>query len=323
MELRHLRYFVTVADTGGFSKAAARLRITQPALWRQIRDLETELGLRLFERVGRRVQLTGHGDDLLRRGRDLLTHVESLSERASALRGGHTGTLRVGATPMTIESVLAAFAKRWSRRHPGIEVRLTENSGSRLLEQLEHGELQFAVTVWGDRRFRSRPLFPGVVLAVIPVSHRLAARRALEVTDLSDHALLLLRSDFISRRWFDAACEVAHVRPKVLLESGAPHTLTAMARAGWGIAVVPTNVPIARTRVRVAPILLGGRPLGGWIGINWDPRRFLPPYAESFVEDLVASTARSYPGREFKLVVPPPRARDHPHWSFGPSAGES
>jgi DNA-binding transcriptional LysR family regulator len=96
-----------------------------------------------------------------------------------------------------------------------------------------------------------------------------------------------------------------------------------MARAGWGIAVVPTNVPIARTRVRVAPILLGGRPLGGWIGINWDPRRFLPPYAESFVEDLVASTARSYPGREFKLVVPPPRARDHPHWSFGPSAGES
>ncbi len=308
MEVRHVRYFVTVADAGGFSKAAERLRITQPALWRQIRDLEAELGLRLFERVGRRVRLTVDGEDLLTRGRDLLTHVESLSERARALKGGHTGTLRVGATPMTIESVLAGFSARWSRHHPGVEVRLTEDSGSRLLDQLERGELQFAVTVWGDRRFRSRPLFPVGILAVIPATHRLKTRRTVAVTDLADQALLLLRGDFISRRWFDAACEDAHVRPRVLLESGAPHTLTALARAGRGIAVVPTNVRIARTRVRVALVFVGGRPLGGWMGINWDPRRFLSPYGESFIENLATFTARSYPGREFRLALPLPRA---------------
>jgi LysR family transcriptional regulator, cyn operon transcriptional activator len=308
MELRHLRYFVTVAEAGGFSKAAARLRITQPALWRQIRDLQAELGLRLFERVGRRVRLTGDGHDLLTRGRDLLTSVESLHERARALRGGHTGTLLVGATPMTIESVFAVFSTRWSRHHPGIELRLTEDSGARLLDQLERGELQFAVTVWGDRRFRSRPLFPAGILAVIPATHRLRTRKTVEVTDLAEHALLLLRNDFISRRWFDAACEVAHVRPRVLFESGAPHTLTALARAGQGIAVVPTHVRIARTRVRVAPVLTGGRPLGTWMGVNWDPRRFLPPYADSFIEELVTSTAQSYPGREFRLALPRPSA---------------
>jgi DNA-binding transcriptional LysR family regulator len=307
MELRHLRYFVTVADAGGFSKAAARLRITQPALWRQIRDLETELGLRLFERVGRRVRITGEGADLLARGRDLLTHAESLGERARALKGGDAGTLRIGATSMTIESVLAGFSARWGRRHPEIEVRLTEDSGSRVLDQLERGDLQFAVTVWGDRRFRSRPLFPGGVLAVIPMTHRLRARKTVEVTDLADQPLLLLRTDFISRRWFDAACEVAHVRPRVLLESGAPHTLTALARAGRGIAVVPTNVRVARARVRVAPVLLSGNPLGGWAGISWDPRRFLPAYAESFIEELAASTARSYPGKEFRLAQLLPR----------------
>ena len=86
MELRHLRYFVTVADTGGFAKAAQRVHITQPALWRQIRDLEAELGLKLFERVGRRVRLTREGEDLLRRGRDVLTDVESLGERAHVLK---------------------------------------------------------------------------------------------------------------------------------------------------------------------------------------------------------------------------------------------
>jgi DNA-binding transcriptional LysR family regulator len=65
MELRHLRYFIAVAEAGAFSRAAARLRITQPALWRQVHDLEVELGVRLFERAGRRIRLTSEGDDLL------------------------------------------------------------------------------------------------------------------------------------------------------------------------------------------------------------------------------------------------------------------
>ncbi len=310
MELRHLRYLVTVADTGGVAKGAARLHITQPALWRQIRDLEAEVGLRLFERVGRHVRLTSDGDDLVMRGRDLLTRAEAWVDRASALKSGRTGALRVGATSMTVESVLAGFLTRWGRRHPDIEVRLTEDSGGHLLDRLERGELQFAITVWGDRRFRSRPLFPAGVLAVIPSAYRLKMRKTVDVRDLAEQPLLLLRDDFISRRWFNAACEVAHVRPPVLLESGAPHTLTALARAGRGIAVVPTNVRVARTGVRVAPIVFRGRALGGWMGISWDPRRFLPPYAESFVDELIASTARSYPGSEFKLRPPAPRSAE-------------
>jgi hypothetical protein len=91
------------------------------------------------------------------------------------------------------------------------------------------------------------------------------------------------------------------MRPRVLVESGAPHTLTALASAGRGIAIVPTNVRVARAGVRIAPILLRGRPLGGSMGISWDPRHFLPAYAENFIEELIASTKRSYPGREFKL----------------------
>jgi LysR family transcriptional regulator, cyn operon transcriptional activator len=301
MELRHLRYFVTVADAGGFAQGAERLHITQPGLWRQIRDLESELGLRLFERVGRHVRLTADGDDLLNGGRDLLARIDAWVDRARALKSGRAGTLRVGATSMTVESVLAQFLTQWGRQHSEIEVRLTEDSGGHLLDRLERGELQFAITVAGDRRFRSRSLFPAGVLAVIPTAYQLKSRGAVEITDLAGQPLLLLRNDFISRRWFDAACEVAHVRPRVLLESGAPHTLTALASAGRGIAIVPTNVRVARAGVRIAPILLRGRPLGASMGISWDPRHFLPPYAENFIEELMASTKRSYPGKEFKL----------------------
>jgi DNA-binding transcriptional LysR family regulator len=210
---------------------------------------------------------------------------------------------------MTIETVLAGFAARWGRRHPTVDVQLSEDSGSRVLDQLERGELQLAVTTSGDPRFQSRPLFPGGVLAVIPITHPLRGHRTLEVRDLADQPLLVLRSDFISRRWFDAACGVAHMRPRILLESVAPHTLTALAQSGRGIAIVPTNVRVARGRVRVAPVFLNGRPVGGWMGACWDPRRVLPAYAKSFLEDLAASTAQSYPGKEFRLASLLPRPR--------------
>src|SRR6185503_3212661 len=118
MELRHLRYFAAVVDAGGVSKAALRLRMTQPALGRQIRDLEHELVVRLFDRVGRRVQLTAEGEELLRRARALLSDAESLVERGRALTTGTTGLLRVGSTPQTLESLLVPFMARFRRSHP-------------------------------------------------------------------------------------------------------------------------------------------------------------------------------------------------------------
>src|SRR5215467_4480548 len=99
MNLRDLRTFVAVADAGGVRRAAARLNVTQPTASRQIHALEAELGVPLFDRLGRRVRLTSEGDDLLRRVRRLLADAESVGERARALKSGQTGILWVGATP--------------------------------------------------------------------------------------------------------------------------------------------------------------------------------------------------------------------------------
>jgi LysR family cyn operon transcriptional activator len=310
MDLQHLRYFVAVAEAGGFSKAAARLRVSQPALWRQVRQLEQDLGVRLFERLGRHVRITGQGEDLLAQGRDLLARAESLGERARAFSAGRTGVLRLGATPQTLES-LAGFLARWSRSSPGVSLRLTEDGGAQLLDRLEAGELHLALTLAGDPRFRGRLLFPIRLLAVIPAGHRLARRRIVDVADLVPEALLLLRPGFSSREWFDAACRVVHARPRMLLESGAPNTLIALAREGLGIAVVPSTVRFARARVRPVPILHAGASLGRWMAANWDPRRFLAPYAERFVESLATYASRDV-GREFRHAPPitlPPEAQ--------------
>ena len=160
MNLRHLRAFTTIADAGGFARAAARLNLSQPALSRQIHALESELDVLLFDRVGRRVQLTSEGEDLLRRSRRLLADANSLGERARSLKSGDTGILRVGATPQMIENLFADFLTRYRRRHPGVEVHLVEDGGARLHGRLERGDVHLATTPAGDAAFEYRILIP-------------------------------------------------------------------------------------------------------------------------------------------------------------------
>ena len=312
MNLRFLRTFVAIADNAGFARAAARLNLTQSAASRQIQALEDELGLRLFARIGRSVRLTPEGEDLLVRSRRLLFDAEALGQRANALKTGDVGVLRVGGTPQMIENVLAGFLPRYRKRHAGVEIHLVEDGGSRLPGRLERGDIDVALMPAGEDRFHGRLLFPFHVLAVIPQRHRLSPRAVLDVTELADEPLLRLSSSFASHGWFEAACQIGHIRPRVVLESTAPQTLIALARAGHGIAVVPSPVRIPRVGVRVAVVVHRRAPVGRWAVAAWDPERFLAPYAVHFVEELVNHCARGYPGIEHVRrapALPRPNAR--------------
>ena len=304
MNLRFLRTFVAIADNAGVARAAARLNLTQSAASRQIQTLENELGLRLFARIGRSVRLTREGEDLLVRSRHLLSDVAALGERASALKSGKVGVLRVGATPQVIERLLAEFLPRYRKRHTGVEVHLVEDGGARLPGRLERGDIDIAIMPAGQDRFRGRLLYPMHVLAVLPQRHRLSRRAILDVTELAEEPLLRLTPGFASHGWFEAACQVAHVRPRVLLESVAPQTLIALAKAGHGIALVPSPVRIPRTGVRVAVVVHREVPLGRWTVAAWDPQRYLAPYATKFIEEMATHCRRSYPGREYIRDAP-------------------
>jgi LysR family transcriptional regulator, cyn operon transcriptional activator len=303
MDLKHLRTFVTIADAGGFARAASRLNLSQPALSRQMRVLETDLSVRLFDRVGRGVQLTSEGEDLLRRSRRLLADADSLGERARMLKAGETGILRVGATPQVIENLLAQFLTRYRHRHPGVEIHLVEDGGVCLNSRLERGDVHLVLTAAGGR-FETRLLYPMHVLAALSRTHRLAHRAALEIAELADEPLLLLRRGFGSREWFDAACSVAHILPRVLLESSAPHTLISLAATGYGVAIVPSNAQVPRGAVRTVPLIHRGVSVGKWAIIAWESERFVAPYAAQFVEEIVAHCRSDYPGRDLIRRAP-------------------
>jgi len=305
MNLRFLHTFVTIADAGGFARGASRLHVTQSAASRQIHALERELGVQLFDRVGRRIKLTSEGEDLLARSRRLLLDAESLGERARALKSGQTGILRIGAAPQIMENLLADFLQRYRTRHPGIQIHLVEDQGARLPARLEAGDVHVALLPDSDDRFFRQPLYPMLMIAVVPKGHRFARRAVLDVTDLAGEPLLRLGAGFASHAWFDAACRIAQIRPDVLLESITPHSLIALARTGFGIALINSVVRIPRESVRAAVILHNKAPIGRWTVAAWSRQRFLPPYAEQFTAELTAYCRRRYPGQDLVQKAPP------------------
>jgi DNA-binding transcriptional LysR family regulator len=304
MNLRFLQTFVAIADAGGVRRAATRVNLSQPATSRQLHMLEAELGVLLFDRIGRRLQLTSEGEDLLQLSRRLLNDAEAIGERARALKSGEAGVLRIGATPQLIESMMVAFLAQYRRRHPGVEVQLIEDGGIRLPTRLERRDVHLATIPEGDDQFDSRLLYPIHVLAVMIADHRLRRRAVLDVTDLIGEPLLLLTRAFASREWFYSTCRAAHISPKLAFESAAPQTLIAMAAGGHGIAVVPQGVLIPRERVHAVPLVYRGVPIGRWQTIAWNPQRFLAPYAQQFVVEFVAYAHRNYPNRDLTRRAP-------------------
>jgi LysR family cyn operon transcriptional activator len=299
MNFRHLRTFVAIAEAGGIARAGARLHLSQPAASRQILALEADLGVQLFDRI------------LLWQCRRLLTDADSLTERARALKTGQTGILRVGATPQTIESLLVNFLTHYERRHPRVEIHLIEDGGIRLAGRLERGDVHLIIPAGVENHFHYRLLYPVYMLAVLPESHRLSGSAVIDVAELADEPLLRLGPGFASRDWFDAACQIAHIRPHVRLESAAPQTLIALAATGKGIALVPSTVLISRGKVRAVPLVYRRAPIGRWLNIAWYPQRFLARYAEQFIEELLVHVRRDYPGREFTRRAPPlPRPKE-------------
>ena len=300
MDLRHVRTFVAVAELGTVSKAAERLHVAQPALSRQIAHLEDELGVKLFDRVGRRLLLTSEGEQLLNNCRGLLNYARAVGEQAQVLRRGDVGVLRVSSSPHLIEGIFPDFLRHYAARYPNVQVRLVDAAGPQLLEMLERGEIHLAQSAvraiaLDEQRFGMHPLAPMVMLAACHPKLKLGTDGAVEIGRLAPYPLLQPTPDFLMRRNFDAACRLAGFTPNNVLECRAPHGLLAMAEAGHGVAIIPSALRIHRYRVRVLRVTYQGKPLEEPLAVLFDKRRPLPGYAKVFCEILAQHVRKGFP----------------------------
>ena len=300
MELREVRTFVATADLGTVSKAAEQLHITQPALSRQIANLEQELGLKLFDRAGRRLVLTSEGAQLLKECRGLLNHSRAIREQASGLKRGDAGMLRVSASPHLIEGLFPDFLREYAERYPNVEVRLIEAIGPSLFEMLDKGETHLAQAVVraltpDEHRFGVYLLAPMEMLAACHPGLELGRNGTIEIRALAPHPLLQATDDFAIRRSFDSACRLAGFTPNYVLECRSPHALLAMAEAGHGVAIIPSALRIERYVLRRLRVLYRGKPLNEPLAMLHDKRRPLPAYAKVFCEMLAAHAKQVFP----------------------------
>lgn len=297
MDLRRLRTVVAVAELGTVSRAAEHLRISQSALSRHISDLEQELRVRLFDRVGRRLVLTAITEEVLGDFRSVLSQVGSLGERIDLLRRGDTGVLKVAASPQMIESVLSTFLPRYAARFPGVQVKLIEALGPAQVTLLERGDVHLGLRhdQGVNPSLASQSLPPDEILAAASSSLDLGAPDTLDIGRLAAHPLLLLEPGYSVRVQFNAACRLAHVKPTIVFESRAPHTVLALAEARQGVAIIPSLLRTDRYALTIYQVTHRGAPLQEGLVIQWDRRRPLPPYAERFREALATHAREVLP----------------------------
>jgi DNA-binding transcriptional LysR family regulator len=322
MDLRQLRTFVTIVDQGTVSKAALYLRVAQPALSRQIIDLEQELGVKLFDRVGRGLVISAAGEHLVGNCRTLLRDVISLGEQAQLLQREDTGVLKVGASPLQIENILAPFLSQYARSYPNVQVKLVEMAGHDPLMLLERNEIHLGINlprsaVADDQRLTSYRVPPVELLAACSPAFRLERGETMDIGRIALHPLLLLDYGFVVRKTFDAVCALAALNLNIFIESRSPHTLLALAEAGHGIAIIPSIVQADRYKLRFVGITYQRKPVREPICVVWDKRRVLPRYAHGFCELLAEHMSTMLPIRrhsapKLENVGMRPRGRARP-----------
>ena len=283
MNFKHLQTFVTICECGTVSRAAAQLRITQPALSRRIEALQNELSLRLFDNRGRRLLLTSEGKEFLRHSRALLAQAEAVLATGRALGDGRAGVLRVGGAPHTLAAFFPSFVTEYEKQNPDVRIRLFEAGAAKLLTMIEHGELHFAVTLALGHDHLAKQLLPAVQLLTLTAPRSpYGGHGRVEVGSLRDVPLLVMPPGYATRETFDAACRIAGVRGSVVFESAALNALAAFAEAGHGVAVVPATFRRKGERVRIGRLELRRKPVTMPLAILWDSDKPLPRFAEKF-----------------------------------------
>jgi LysR family hydrogen peroxide-inducible transcriptional activator len=258
MELQQLRYFCAIADTGSFSRAAQQTHVSQPSLSQQIRKLEDELGARLFDRLGRTVQLTELGRGFLPHARAVLRDLEAARSDVIERKTSIGGPISIGVIPTIAPYFLPPILATFSQKYAEARVTISEEITPLLLERLRAGTMDLAIVALPlqtrSHEFQSFPLMAEKLYAVLPKKHALAKRRAVSLEELQDDPFLLLRDGHCFRETAVAACKRARLNPNVTFESGQFSSILSMVSAGLGVSIVPAMALEKRPGCRYVPL---------------------------------------------------------------------
>jgi LysR family transcriptional regulator, benzoate and cis,cis-muconate-responsive activator of ben and cat genes len=298
MELRHLRYFVAVAQESSFTRAAERLHISQPPLSQQIADLEGELGTPLFLRTSRRVELTAAGTAFLEHAKAVLERVEQARSQAQAIGSGSAGHLDIGLSGSLLLGPLPQLIAAYRRSHPTVAVVLHEMTPAAQLAGLLDGKIAMSLsrTALNDELLVSELVWEDPVVVALPRGHRMARRRRLDLADLKGEEFVLLRLDSSGfAKYLHASCLEAGFAPNASQQVVESQAIPSLVAAGLGVALVPASMQrVHRRGVEYRP--LAGNALRADV-YAIQRKDDVPPVVRSFLAEATTVLDRSRYGR--------------------------
>ena len=291
MELHQLRYVQAVALAGSFTRAAEELFLAQPSLSVQIRKLERELGVALFERLGRRVALTTAGEAFLEHVEPALFHLEQARAQAIAVRNLTSGRVAIGVLPSVGATLLPAVLAEYRGAHPQIDVRLTEHNVSAEFERMvQTGVLDLAVirAPWSRPGVTGQILLREPMVAMLPPDHRFADRETLDLGCLDGAEFVGMHPGYGLRELMDQVCLRAGFRPRVTVETSQLSVLCGMVGSGVGVSVLPL---LATSRYPTV-IPLDDPDAYRELAVVWRDAGELAPAPRAFLALLVAAAGQ-------------------------------
>jgi LysR family transcriptional regulator, benzoate and cis,cis-muconate-responsive activator of ben and cat genes len=262
MELRHLRYFVAVAEEESVTRAAARLHLSQPTLSRQIADLEDELAVALFDHGAKKIRLTSAGRFFLEEARAVLQRSGLAVEAMRAMTAGSRGEINVGHAPSPTAELLPQTLRLFQAAHPDVRVKLHDLSETEIVRALKDGTLEVALTVRSIPELMTGLAFEELrryaLCVALPLEHRLVGMTSVSVEQLIGERLIVYnRADYEEyQNIIERLFAPFQVRPKRAEEHDSGTGLLASVEAGRGIALVTENVAaIAGPRVKIRKLV--------------------------------------------------------------------
>jgi DNA-binding transcriptional LysR family regulator len=310
MELRHLRYFVAVAQRKHFTQAADELHLAQPALSRQIQQLEQELGIELLVRTSRRVRLTAAGEAFLVRAEHILAEVERARMEMQEFAGLIYGRLMIGALQSLDAFGFTAMLARFHARYPGIEIILQEEATEKLFELLCAGQLDLSLLqIRGEELpdellaspVATEKLLTEEVVLVVSANHALAHAQQVTIDELRDEPFVAFKPGFGLRQIMQQSCLSAGFSPRILFESGNLDTIRSMVAEGLGISILPRSVAISAGR-KMTAISFRPDPLLRTILLAWHAHSYRSPTTTAFLS-FFHQDIQEHPWRESRLDV--------------------
>ncbi|WP_458122698.1 LysR family transcriptional regulator [Paenibacillus sp. Z3-2] len=286
MEIRQLEYFMAVCHELHFTRASEKLGVTQPTLSHQVKALEDELGLPLFDRIGKKTAITEAGFILLKHCNTLFHSLESVREEIRELQEIKRGSLTMGVLPGELNSLVCRLLPDFHDAYSEVQVRII--TADNVAERLLHNEIDMALTITPvhDERIVSQPLYNDKLYLTVNVDHPLAGKSEVSLKDLKDLSLVLFPENYQCRQQIDAICRLRNIHLRPAIETDSIESIINLIEAGVGGSILSETLIKQWKRPGIRTLSIAEAPFIRQVGLIYHKEKFRGQTALKFTELL-------------------------------------